>query len=229
MVFALRKLAVLLAFALPATLAAGRQATAMDFRLQPLQMQACAPNCPLVIVASGEIKLDSDDIFYRFVASEALRNRVASTILISSPGGNLLGSLKLGLMMRSLGFSMMVGQVQGGTFVTARCYSACAYTLAGGKRRIVPEGSEVGVHRAWTRSSGQRDILGGGTIDPQLSADRHVPMLSRYLRMMGVSDQLVALADSTPSNDIRVLTPSELSRLRLATREGGGERRRRNR
>lgn len=204
-------------------------AGAMTFSLVPVQLQVCAPNCPLVIVASGEIALDSDDVFYRFITAQALRNKVASTIVISSPGGNLLGSLKLGVMMRQLGFSMMVGQVRGDSFVTARCYSACAYTLAGGKRRIVPDGSEVGVHRAWTRSTGQRDILGGGalTIEPQLPPDRHAALVGRYLKMMGVSDQLVAIADATPSSDIRVLSPAELSRLRLATPQAR-ERRRRN-
>ena len=105
----------------------------------------------------------------------------------------------------------------GGNPVTARCYSACAYTLAGGKRRIVPDGSSVGVHRAWTARTGQRDITGTGTIDAQVATEGFSPVLARYLRMMGVSGQLVALADATPSSEIRVLTRAELSRLRVVT------------
>lgn len=216
-------LSVAAAFALIGVMPSAR---AMDFSLAAFDLPACQPRCPLVIVASGEIELNSDEAFFRFVASEVMQRQVASTILLSSPGGNLLGSLKLGLMMRQLGFSLMVGQVQDRRFVTARCYSACAYTLAGGKRRIVPEGSEVGVHRAWIKANGQRDVIGGGTIDPDFSPQRHQPMLSRYLRQMGVSDQIVALADATPSSSIRVLTASELSRFRLATGAAGEKRRR---
>lgn len=222
---AARRLLLLMAAAC-VSLAGLSGARAMEFSLAAFDLPACQPRCPLVIVASGEIELNSDEAFFRFVASEVMQRQVASTILLSSPGGNLLGSLKLGLMMRHLGFSLMVGQVRERRFVTARCYSACAYTLAGGKRRIVPDGSEVGVHRAWIKANGQRDFVGGGTIDPDFSPQRHQPMLSRYLRQMGVSDQIVALADSTPSSSIRVLTAAELSRFRLSTGAGGEKRRR---
>jgi hypothetical protein len=191
--------------------------SAMTFSLQDLDDPSCGAACPKVIVASGEIELDSNDKFFNFVRSEVIGRKVASLMLMSSPGGNLVGSIKLGMIVRQLGFSIMVGQVRSGSFLTARCYSACAYTLAGGKSRIVPEGSEVGVHKAWTKATGQRDILGGGTIDGQVSTEGFSPVLERYLGMMGVSRQLVALADGTPSTSIRVLSRGELSQLRVMT------------
>ncbi|MCX7322868.1 MAG: hypothetical protein NTZ14_00195 [Hyphomicrobiales bacterium] len=191
--------------------------SAMTFSLQDLDDPSCGAACPKVIVASGEIELDSNDKFFNFVRSEVVGRKVASLMLMSSPGGNLVGSIKLGMIVRQLGFSIMVGQVRSGSFLTARCYSACAYTLAGGKSRIVPEGSEVGVHKAWTKATGQRDILGGGTIDGQVSTEGFSPVLERYLGMMGVSRQLVALADGTPSTSIRVLSRGELSQLRVMT------------
>ncbi len=204
-------------------------ASAMSFELTALPGEACAPNCPLVIAASGEIALDSDERFVRFVQLQVVGQRVTSVVLMSSPGGNLVGSIRLGLVMRQLGFSIMVGQARAGRFLTARCYSACAYTLAGGRRRIVPEGSEVGVHKAWTNQRRQRDIVGSGTIDARISVEGFSPFLSRYLQSMGVSNQLVALADATPSSDIRVLSREELSRLRVITpKETGGKRRRRS-
>lgn len=196
--------------------ASAQSASAMTFSFAEFQTQSCAPNCPVVIVAEGEIELNSSDTFFNFVRSQVLGRNVASVVLISSPGGNVVGSLKLGAMFRTLGFSLMVGQVRGGGFVTAQCFSACAYTLAGGKQRVVPDGSEVGVHAAWTRTSSMRDIVGSGTIDPKVSSDRVTVVLSRYLSMMGVSPQLVALAETTPSSQIRVLTRSEMSRLKLA-------------
>lgn len=209
-------------------LASSHAAAAMAFSLQDLDDPSCGAACPKVIVASGEIELDSNDKFFNFVRSDVVGRKVASLMLISSPGGNLVGSIKLGLIVRQLGFSIMVGQVRSGSFLTARCYSACAYTLAGGKSRIVPKGSEVGVHKAWTKASGQRDILGGGTIDGQFSTAGFSPVLERYLSMMGVSRQLLALADGTPSSSIRVLSRGELSQLRVITGSRPQKKRRAN-
>ena len=60
-------------------------------------------------------------------------------------------------------------------------------------------------------------ILGRGAIEPGFDAARFTPLLTRYLQSMGVSGGLAALADATPSNDIRLLSREELSRLRVMT------------
>ncbi len=199
------------------SLATGNAAHAMSFSLVQMGSENCQPDCQSVIVASGEIELNSGEAFVRFIKSEVMGQKVASLIMMSSPGGNVVGSIKLGIAVRQLGFSIIVGQVRSGTFVTARCYSACAYTLAGGRSRIVPEGSEVGVHKAWTATTGQTDRVGGGTIDAQVATEGFSPVLARYLQMMGVSGQLMALADGTPSTSIRVLSRTELTKLRVMT------------
>lgn len=194
-------------------------ASAMSFSLSRLPDNLCAEACPQVIVATGEIELNSDEAFFRFVTDEVVKQQVTNMVLMSSPGGNLVGSLKLGILMRQLGFSIMVGQVRSGAFLSARCYSACAYALAGGMKRIVPEGSEVGVHKAWTLRRGEVDRVTGASIDEQVATEGYAPVLTRYLRMMGVSGQLMALANATPSSSIRVLTRAELARLRVVTPE----------
>ncbi len=198
-------------------LASAHAANAMSFSLVQMGGENCQPDCQSVIVASGEIELNSGEAFVRFIKSDVMGQKVASLIMMSSPGGNVVGSIKLGIAVRQLGFSIIVGQVRSGSFVTARCYSACAYTLAGGRSRIVPEGSEVGVHKAWTATTGQQDRVGGGTIDAQVRTEGFTPVLARYLQMMGVSGQLMALADGTPSTSIRVLSRTELSKLRVMT------------
>lgn len=203
--------------AILACLAAPLPAAAMTFSLNAIADPSCGNNCPKIIVASGEIELDSDDKFIRFIKAEVLPQKITSVVLMSSPGGNLVGSLKLGVVIRQLGFSIMVGQVNGGNFMSARCFSACAYTLAGGRSRIVPDGSQVGVHKAWTSERPMRDILGSGTIGARVSVEGYTPVVERYLRLMGVSQQLMALADATPSNDIRILSRAELSSLRMMT------------
>lgn len=205
------------ALAVAAFLTASLPAAAMTFSLSAISDPSCGTQCPKIIVASGEIELNSDDKFIRFIRSEVLPQKVTSVVLMSSPGGNLVGSLKLGVIIRQLGFSVMVGQVSGGTFMSARCFSACAYTLAGGKNRIVPDGSQVGVHKAWTNERPMRDIVGSGTIGARVSVEGYTPVVERYLKLMGVSEKLMALADSTPSSDIRVLSRAELASLRMMT------------
>jgi hypothetical protein len=198
-------------------LAVAAPAAAMNFSLQSIADQSCGNDCPKIIVASGEIELNSDDAFIRFIKAEVFPQKITSVVLMSSPGGNLVGSLKLGVVMRQLGFSIMVGQVSGGAFMSARCFSACAYTLAGGKSRIVPEGSQVGVHKAWTKERPMRDITGTGDIGARVSVEGYSPVIERYLRLMGVSQQLMALADATPSSDIRILSRAEMMKLRVMT------------
>jgi hypothetical protein len=51
-------------------------------------------------------------------------------------------------------------------------------------------------------------------------------MLETYLRRMGVSGKLVALANATSADDIRVLSRNELARLRVVTASGRNGRRR---
>jgi hypothetical protein len=204
------------------SLAALGPARAMEFTTATVDLPRCSPACPAIIVASGEIALDSDVAFVRFVASRmgarpSGQRGISRVVVMSSPGGNVLGSMRLGLVLRTLGFAVMVGQIRDGALVTARCYSACAYTLAGGLSRIVPPGSQVGVHRAWTRRRLQRDIAGSGSIDAHVSSDGVSPVIERYLTRMGVSRDLVALADTIPSSDIRVLSAQELTRLRVVT------------
>lgn len=208
--------------------ASSAPAMAMSFSLSSIPNLSCKSQCPKIIVASGEIELNSDETFLSFVKSEVLPRQVTSVVLMSSPGGNLVGSLKLGAMMRQLGFSIMIGQVRNGSFKSARCYSACAYALAGGVKRIVPDGSEVGVHKAWTIERPMRDIVGSGIIGNRVSVDGFTPVLQRYLKQMGVSQNLMALADATPSHDIRVLSRAELAKLRVMTAETP-QRKRRNR
>jgi hypothetical protein len=192
-------------------------AIAMTFSLNAINDPSCGRECPKIIVASGEIELDSDDKFVRFIKSEVLTEKITSIVLMSSPGGNLVGSLKLGMAIRQFGFSVMVGQVNGGVFMSARCYSACAYALAGGRSRIVPDGGQVGVHKAWTNERSMRDIVGGGNIGARVSVEGYSPVVERYLKLMGVSERLMALADATPSSSIRVLNRAELKSLRVMT------------
>jgi hypothetical protein len=222
-----RRLILALVAAVAFGLPGAHSVSAMSFSLANLSLPQCEPACPLVIVASGEIALNSDQDFFDFVRTQVVGRQVAQVVVMSSPGGNLMGSLKLGVILRQLRFSTMVGQVRGGSLLSGACYSACAYAVLGGRQRLVPQGSQVGVHRAWLRTWQERDIVDGGFLQksPALSpqaGDGVDDVLRSYLRHMGISPQLAAIASSTPSDQIRILTRQELSQLRIVR---GGERR----
>jgi hypothetical protein len=120
------------------------------------------------------------------------------------------------MILRRLKMTAVIGQVRPGSVTTGDCHSACVYTLMGGVKRVVPEGSRVGVHRMVSRAIPQRDVLTGGSIDPVRDPNQMLAFLRRYVASMGVNPGIVALSEGTPNESIRVLTRAELARFRLA-------------
>ncbi|WP_424361256.1 hypothetical protein [Methylocystis parvus] len=61
--------------------------------------------------------------------------------------------MELGQAMRRLGMAVVVARPaaeqgsQNMALVSGRCYSACVYALMGGKKRVIPPQSRVGIHR----------------------------------------------------------------------------------
>ncbi len=204
-------------------------AQALTYTFAPVAVNGCRSDCPVAIVATGEVSLSAaEDLLARLEPFVRSRRPMAGTLIIDSPGGYLVGALKLGIVIRELKLNVMVASYQGPSQLgTARCNSACAYILAAGVKRFVPDGSAVGVHKSYDAGVSQRDILGGGMIDAVRPAGSTDEVLGRYLARMGVSRDLLKLVNATPSSDIRTLTRSELGRFRLASAIGGsGEKRR---
>src|SRR5947209_19946303 len=99
------------------TAAAGQDA-AMTFRVVPAQnCRSCAPE----ILAVGFITLESPDEF------RAAAGKIGGAVVVrlASPGGNLVGGLRLGQAVRELGAATTVAR-------GSRCVSACAYAFLGG-------------------------------------------------------------------------------------------------
>jgi hypothetical protein len=189
----------------------------MSFRLVPFHDARCTTDCLQIIEAKGEIRFDSAEGFLAFARN--LPGRVSATLIVDSPGGNLGGAIKLGFVLRRLGATVIVGRVgESATRIWGgSCASACPFLLMGGRRRYVPDGSRVGVH-AMADIPGQRDLDGPGTIAPKVSNDQAAGVLRSYVRSMGVDPRIVALAQGTPHDSIRVLSPAEIARFRLASR-----------
>jgi hypothetical protein len=178
-------------------------------------------DCATVIAAEGRVTRETPARFAEFVKEQSGQGPTRNVVILSSPGGHVGGSLGLGLMLRSLGSTVLVARADTsqsgliGSLQPTNCYSACAYTLMAARKRIVPTGSQVGIHRMHSF---------GNTIDPTregtgtryLTAGRNeVDLLKRYAAGVGADPRIIDLAESVPPDDIRILTPDEMRRFRM--------------
>lgn len=187
-------LAGLLALLLPA--GAFAQDGAMTFRLAA--PPGCRGTCSPEVVADGLITLDSPDAF-RALADTLRPAPIA--VRLNSPGGNLVGGLRLGQALRDLGATVTVGK-------GARCVSACVYTFLGGTVRHVAAGGRIGVHRFY-------DAVGDNEDFPDVLVRRTIEILNDYVAKMGVDPDLVRLALSITPPALRYLDAAELRRYRV--------------
>lgn len=194
-------------------------AQAMTYRAVTIDDGRCAPACPAAIMATGPIEVDEDRRFARFVASVD-RSRLSRVLVLTSPGGNVAGSLKLGFLVRRLGMNTLVARLGNGGIAPGTCASACVYLfMAGAERRVVP-GSRLAVHAAKSIGVTQRDIVGSGTIDAQVRPGAFENAMRDYARLMGVSPSLIDLASSIPHETAHILSDAEISQFRLVTAGG---------
>jgi hypothetical protein len=208
--FALIFLSVLVA---PASAAA-----AMSFEVVTLGVGQCRDRCPQVIFAQGEIDNGSAQNFLDFVRRSLPGDQLHGIVLLDSPGGHVMAAMELGETIRRLGMAIIVARPGGGGLAqlySGRCYSACVYALMGGKRRVVPPQSRVGVHRMFNYSS-NFSFADGFVNERYLDDGEMRRRLSRYSQAMGVSPAVIELAEHTSPDYLRVLTPGEIARWRLA-------------
>jgi hypothetical protein len=220
----LRLLALALAFLLdpgrltPAAAAEGP----MSFQLVTLGSDHCSARCPQVIFAQGQIDEGTADNLLRFVHENLRSGDLHGIVLLDSPGGHVVAAMELGLTIRRLGMAVIVARpgdqsAQTGNFFSGRCYSACVYALMGGRKRVIPPQSKVGVHRMFNYTT-SFDMAEGGFVRERYLDDGDMRrMLTRYTRTMGVDSNLIDLAERTSPDFIHVLTPAEILRWRLGT------------
>jgi hypothetical protein len=205
----------------------------------------CGDRCPVVIQAQGRITSTSAAEFVAFAKQASGDRRLLNMVLIHSPGGSVLGSMRLGSVFRSLGTTVVVARVQqgggGGGFFSAprrttdsrtgqvipegsltnaSCNSACVYAVMGGKKRIVPEQSRMGIHRMQAEQNFGFDPVQGRSVTAisQGSAEQ-VAALKRYARTMGIDQKLIDIAESIPHEEIKILSPSEVRGFKLGSQK----------
>jgi hypothetical protein len=143
-------------------------------------------------------------------------------VLIHSPGGTVVGAMQLGLLFRRIGAAVIVArtvsapgsdQIQ---IVPGLCMSACVYAFFGGKRRVVPSVSHLGIHRMAIYET-THDPSGGSMVTRSYGTDDIVSALSTYARLMGVNPQVIDYAETIAPESIHIVTPREILRWRLGS------------
>ncbi|MCX7899135.1 MAG: hypothetical protein N2444_03475 [Methylocystis sp.] len=216
-----RRIFYVAAFLIPCF--SGARAEEMGFRLVGLSSGHCGEHCPQVIAAQGEIAESTPDAFIRFVRENVRNGNLRAIVLIDSLGGKVVASMELGQAIRRLGMEVIVARPaadetsQNMALVSGRCYSACVYALMGGKRRVIPAQSRVGVHRMFNYTT-TFDLSEGLVRERNYDDGGMRATLSRYATMMGVSRELVYLAERTSPDQLYVLTGADIARWRLGTR-----------
>ena len=178
-----------------------------------------------VVAMQGEINDDTPDAFLNFMNENVGAGNVHGVVLLDSPGGKVVASMELGRAIRRLGMAVVVARPAAGmdrgalSLASGRCYSACVYALMGGVRRVIPPGSRVGVHRMFNYST-SFDLAEGGVVRERNLDDGGMrATLSDYARAMGVSTDLVTLAERTSPDQLYMLTGADIARWRLASRK----------
>ena len=175
-----------------------------------------------VISAEGEITNDTADAFRAFVQQHAGDPDFRPLVLLNSPGGTVVGAMKLGLLLRQFGASVLVARARADGaedlhVVSGYCMSACVYAFFGGKRRIIPPGSHLGIHRMAIYSH-SFDLFGGGeSTTRSYGTGELVEALSAYTKLMGVNPAAIAEAEQIEPESIHILTPQEIARWRVGT------------
>ena len=171
---------------------------AMTFEMQERCIAGLAPQCQKVLLAVGQIDKDTPAQF-----SAVANNLPQGTwVALSSPGGSLVGGLKLGLLIRELGLNTTIGSTD---YSPPNCISACAYAFAGGISRHLTEGSKYGIHQF----KGTEKAIGDGE-SQKISAT-----IANYLDQMGVDRHLLDYAQVTASDKVNVLSLAQARLLKV--------------
>lgn len=161
-----------------------------------------------VIMATGNVERDDAEKISRIITLEyKQRHRLVRglvTVNLDSPGGSLLGGLRLGYAMRQLGVHTNIGANQS-------CMSACALAFLGGQQRTV-EGN-FGVHAA---SFDPKASLGGHN-DQLDSIQQLGAITTAYVSEMTGRNDVALRALSTSAATISVLNDAELVAMGVIT------------
>lgn len=215
-------LALMLALAL-ATPILVAPASAMSFKIVTVgDSENCGSKCILAVQAEGPIEVDSAEQFAKFLLEQRETPVLHGIVLIQSPGGVVEGAYKLGYLFRELGLTVVVAQSSNakrdglvGRMVSAQCYSACVFAMMGGKRRIIPPQSRVGIHAIFSNTF-EFDPLHKDPPFRKVKAGQEVNDVARsYTKYMGVSPDLINLSETVEPSSFLILSQAQIAKYKL--------------
>lgn len=180
----------------------------------------CRGTCPTIISATGQITQNTPGQFLDFLDRNADLRNLHAVVFLDSPGGRVLASMELGTLLRRIGAAAVVARVApdgaGGTvMVNAQCFSACVYALMGARKRVIPAQSQIGIHRMFVYEEGM-DASGTMLLRQRRFDNGDMrSFLMRYSSEMGVSPGLIAAAEHVSSDDLKILSRTEIRRWHL--------------
>ncbi len=208
--------------AIIATVVSTGAARAMSFSFVPLSINNCTTDCPKVIVAQGDMYFDDIGTLVETIRAGIQRDKnIRPVVILSSNGGNLAAGYGIGEVLRSIKATVIVARVvpsgNGYALAPGGCASACVFSLMGGVKRVVPEGSKVGVH--WM-SDPTPQVFSGTIVQPDASrrgsADDDEARMRQFMRKMGIKPEFAGFIRKVPNTTIHVMTAREMSQFGLA-------------
>jgi hypothetical protein len=145
------------------------------------------------VTISGEIKRGDDEAFVNAVTS------AIKTVYLTSPGGDLVTSMKIARLIKAWKLETVVGHY-------AHCASGCAIVWFAGETRRIMTGGHIGLHAASTKEEGRRT-----------RSDRGTEVMVKFLRLLDVPEAILALVEQTGPTAMHWINRVEASEMGLST------------
>lgn len=217
---ALRRIALYLLAGLTLVVAPGVAFAQLDAQPMRFTLVSDDVECPQCryIRASGDIEDFTAAQFRQFVNRFDLAGQPL-TVMLNSPGGDVIAGLRLGREFREQGFNTQVGRAQrlpqgGYQLRVGDCASACTFAFLGGLSRYA-EDDVIGVHRFYPGN-----LEPDERVIPRPGDEAVAAMIKVYAVDMGVDDSFIDISMAVPPADMRYMSNTELRRLAVVNVEG---------
>ncbi|WP_103875498.1 hypothetical protein [Bosea lathyri] len=173
------------------------------------------------IYADGEITDETPAKFEEFLKTATIWKR--QRIVLNSGGGNVIGGIRLGEIIRKNGFRTAVSK----TVKTANfsepspgiCASACVFALAGGIERDASEGSRVGVHQMgvdFVRLYGDKPVSIEDLTQNFSMPQKALSLVLTHFISMGIAPSIIEMMNEKKADEMKWLTIEEIRRANIA-------------
>ncbi len=150
------------------------------------------------ISVTGDIIREDADVLENLLEKADMDGHSIQGVRLNSPGGNLIGGIRLARVIRSHAIMTAVSHA-------ATCNSACFLALSAGNRKFVDYGGRVGIHAV---ADGQ-----GRTTEETEAATR---AMARFCEELGVPKAITERLIGTPPQQILWLNADDLRSMGVA-------------